>query len=226
MHRLRLLAALLDFGACVNAALDRKVTRSHERRVTLQLLEDAGLGPSVAEYLRRLHYLEHARPLPGGDRCRFQKVSWYREAVVRLSLAMVAATADGNQDLDGAIEATYGAGDLNLLFRLAMQCQIIDDVLDYSQDVSAGLPSFLTACESLPRALALTQRAARAYADDRPTARTPDLLPLKAALALVSRCTGLVVFQRRRRGRRDRVRLGPRPTQRPRRPANPIFTVF
>jgi hypothetical protein len=213
MRRLRLLAALLDFGACANATLDRKVKRRHEHQVTLQLLEDAGIGPSVAEYLRRLSILETGRPLPGGDRGRFQKVSLYREAVVRLSLGIVATTAAGNQDLDKAIEATHGNGDLNLLFRIVMQCQIIDDVLDYFQDKSAGLPTFLTACESLPQALALAQRAARDYADDRHSARTADVLPLQAALVLVSMCTDLIVSLRRHR---QRVRSGPRPT-RPRR---------
>jgi hypothetical protein len=213
MRQLRLLAALLDFGACANAALDRKVRRWHEYHVTLQLLEDAGIGPSVAEYLRRLSNLEGDRPLPGGDRWHFQKVSLYREAVARLSLGIVATTICCNQELDGAIEATSGNGDLNLLFRIVMQCQIIDDVLDYSQDRSAGLPSFLTACKSLPQALALTQRAARDYADDRHAARIADVLPLRAALVLVSMCTELVVSLRRR----HRVHFGRQATQRPRR---------
>src|SRR6266481_637814 len=52
--KLRTLAALLDFGACANAALDNKECCRHESRVTLQLLEEAGMRPSVVEYLRRL----------------------------------------------------------------------------------------------------------------------------------------------------------------------------
>jgi hypothetical protein len=201
MGRLRLLAALLDFGACANAAFDHKGERRHEHRVTLRLLEEGGIGPSVAEYLRRLGALEDGRVPPGGDRWHFHTVSLYREAIVRLSLGMVATAAHDDQGLDGAIEATYGEGDLNLLFRIVMQCQIIDDVLDYSQDTSAGLPSFLTACASLPQALALTQRAARSYADDRHAARSADVLPLRAALVLVSMCSELVVALRRRRHR-------------------------
>ena len=73
MPELKMLAALLDFGACANAAFDHKAGCRHERRVTLQLLEEAGIGPSVAEYLRRLGDLESGRPLPGGDRWQFQK---------------------------------------------------------------------------------------------------------------------------------------------------------
>jgi hypothetical protein len=192
-RNLKMLAALLDFGACANAAFDHKKDCRQEHRVTLQLLEEAGIGWSVAEYLRRLSNLESGRPMPGGDRRQFQKVSLYREAVVRLSLGIVATAARGNQCLDEAIEATYGDDDLNLLFRIVMQCQIIDDVLDYSQDRSAGLPSFLTACKSLPQALELTQLAARGYAEDRHVARAADVFPLRAALFLVSMCTKLVV---------------------------------
>lgn len=191
--KLKMLAALLDFGAYANAAFDHKKGSRHERRVTRQLLEEAGISGAVAEYLRRLGDLERSRPLPRGDHRQFQKVSLYREAVVRLSLGMVATVACDNPCLDEAIEATYGEGDLNLLFRIAMQCQIIDDVLDYSQDRSAGLPSFLTACQSLVLALDLTLLAARGYAEDRHVARVAAVFPLRAALFLVSMCAKLVV---------------------------------
>jgi len=194
---LRVLAALLDLGACANAAFDHKAGRRRESRGTPHLLEEAGIGPTVAEYLRRLGDLESVRPSPGGDRWHFQNVSSYREAVVRLSLGMIATAACGDQCLDKAIVATYGCGDLNLLFRIAMQCQIIDDVLDYPLDRSAGLPSFLTACKSLPQALELTRQATRGYAGDRRVARAADVFPLRAALFLISTCTKLVVSLRR-----------------------------
>jgi hypothetical protein len=133
----------------------------------------------------------------------------YREAVVRLSLWMVATAARGNRYLDEAVEATddVRAGDADLLFRIAMQCQIIDDVLDYSRDRAAGLPSFLTACESLQQALELTQLAARGYADDRRVVRPADVFPLRAALLLVSTCAKLVVSLRRRTDRARRGRM-------------------
>lgn len=78
-----------------------------------------------------------------------------------------------------------------------MQCQIIDDVLDYSRDRSAGLPSFLTACESLPQALELTRQSARGYSGDRRLAWPAGAFPLRAALFLVSTCAELVVSLRR-----------------------------
>ena len=193
MPKLRMLAALLDFGACANAAFDNKDCCLHEFRLTLQLLEEAGIRSSVVEYLRRLRDLESRCPLPGGDYWQFQKVSLYREAVVRLSLGMVDTTANGNQCLDEGIRATYCKADLNILFRIVMQCQIIDDVLDYSKDMSAGLPSFLTASKSLPQAFELTRLAVLGYADDRDLPRTGDVFPLRSALFLVSTCTKLVI---------------------------------
>jgi hypothetical protein len=205
MPKLRMLAALLDFAACANAAFDNKDCCRHECRITLQLLEEAGMRSSVVEYLRRLRDLESRRPLPGGDYRQFQQVGLYREAVVRLSLGMVAATANGNQCLDEAIRATYCDADLHILFRIVMQCQIIDDVLDYAKDMAAGLPSFLTASRSLPQAFELTRLAALGYADDRDLPRTGEVFPLRLALFLVSTCTKLVILLGRWR---QRTRLG------------------
>ena len=191
---LRMLAALLDFGACANAIFDNKDCCRREFLKTRRLLEDAGIRPSLVEYLRRLGDLESSRPTPGGDDRQFQKVRMYREAVVRLSLGIAAATANGHQRLDESICAIDCDADLNLLFRIAMQCQIIDDVLDYSKDRVAGLPSFLTAAKSLPRAFALTGLAALDYADDRALRRTGAAFPLRSALRLVSICTKLVII--------------------------------
>ena len=208
MHKLRTLAALLDFGACANAAFDNKDCCQHEYRRTLQLLEGAGIRSSVVEYLRRLRDLESRRPLPGGDHGQFHKVALYREAVVRLSLGMVAATANVSQCLDEGIRATWCDADLNILFRIVMQCQIIDDVLDYSEDMSAGLPSFLTASQSLPQAFELSRLAALGYADNRDLPRTGDVFPLRSALFLVSTCTKLVLLLGRFRQRTQIAECG------------------
>jgi len=201
LPQLRTLAALLDFGACANAAFDHKGCCRDEFHRARQLLEDAGMRSSVGEYLRRLTKLESGRPSPGGDRGQFRKVGLYREAVVRLSLGMVAATANVKGCLDEGIRATSCDPDLNLLFRIVMQCQIIDDVLDYGEDMSAGLPSFLTAAKSLPQALELTRLAAVGYAADRDVPREGGICPLRAALFVVSTCTRLVLFLGRWRQR-------------------------
>lgn len=192
-QKLRTLAALLDCGACANAACDDKDYCHDELRITLRLLNDAGIGSAVGEYLRRLTDLERRRPSPGGDLRQFHIVRSYREAVVRLSLGMIAATSMDDRRLDEQIRASYRETDLNLLFRIVMQCQVIDDVLDYAKDLSAGLPSFLTASRSLPQALEQTRLAAFVYADTRDLPRTGECFPFRIALWLVSAVTKLAI---------------------------------
>src|SRR5262245_25434833 len=189
----RILAALLDFGACTNARFDNKDYCRKEIRLTRQILDEAGLNSFVEECLRRLWELESRRPSLLEDDCQFHKVRSYREAVVRFFLGMVATTAIGNHCIDEGIRATYCDDDLKILFRIVMQCQIIDDVLDYSKDISAGLPSFLTASESLSEAIKLTNQSAFVYADNRDLPRSDDVFPLRIALFFASTCDKLMI---------------------------------
>jgi hypothetical protein len=154
----------LDFQSSTNAVWDHKPLCAEEYQAQRQRLEKAGLGPWIAEYALRLRELETGRPSVGGDRRRFDAVRSYREAVARLSLATIAAIALNAEGVDEGIRATHGDSDVAALFRMAMQCQIIDDVVDYEEDLSAGLPSFLTASASLSQALSWTAEAARSYA--------------------------------------------------------------
>jgi hypothetical protein len=157
--------------------------------------------PLPAEYLRKLRALERGRPAAGGDPRQFADVALYREGVVRLSLGLIAAAAFGDQTLDEAVRAMDADEDFKLLFRIVMQCQIIDDVLDYSEDSFAGLPSFLTASGLLPQAFELTRRAAAAYADDHDLVGSSATFPLRSALFLVSTLTRLVILMGRWRHR-------------------------
>ena len=191
--KVKMLAALLDFGGCANAAFDNKAYCGKEFHTTLQRLDRAGIRSSLVEFLQRLRELERSRPLPGGDYRQFHAVRSYREAVVRLSLGMVATTALGYESLEDGIVATYSDDGLEILLRIVMQCQIIDDVLDYSRDSSAGLPSFLTASQSLPQSFNLTRLAALGYADDRNLTRSGDMFCLRLALIVVSTCTKWVI---------------------------------
>jgi hypothetical protein len=195
-HRLRVLAALLDVGACANAVLDSKVYCLKEYQATRRRLQNAGIGPSVDEYLRHLRKLERRRPALGGDHQHFDEVRSYREAVARLSLGIVATTALGAECLEGGIRETHCDDDLETLFRIVMQCQIIDDVLDYAKDASAGLPTFLTASASLPQAIELTAQTARNYAAGRDLPPSGDILPLRFALFVVSAFAKLVIRAR------------------------------
>ena len=189
----RVLAALLDFGACTNAIFDEKAYRRKELDLTRQILDEAGLHSIVEAVLRQLSDLEGRRPSPFGDDRRFHDARSYREAVARLWLGTVAATAAGSRCLEEGILATYADDVLKLLFRIVMQCQIIDDVLDYSRDASAGLPSFLTASASLPDAIERTHQAACEYAHHRDLPRSDDVLPLRVALGVASICAKLMI---------------------------------
>ncbi len=175
--RVEQLAMFVDLEGLANAACDHKVLSEEHYRALRERLERAGAGPDIDSYLSRLQALEHARPPIGGDRHRFEDVCAYREAVARLSIESAAAIALG--------EATSGRGrdaDIETLVRILMQCQIIDDVLDYRVDAAGALPSFVTACTSLPLAMTLTSQAVRDYAS--PSAGS--VLPLRVALRVLT----------------------------------------
>jgi hypothetical protein len=191
--RISELATFLDFQACTNAAWDHKDLCQAEYQAIRLRLEKAGLRLCIDEYLGRLRELERCRPSIGGDHRRFDEVRSYREAVARLSLATVTAIALKGECVQEGIRATHCESDVETLFRIAMQCQIIDDVLDYTEDVSAGLPSFLTASRSLPQAIELTAKAVRCYAESRELSSGNGVFPLRIALCVVTAVTKLVV---------------------------------
>ena len=186
------LAAFLDFQACTNAFWDRKDLSVPEYRALQEQLERAGLGMWIAEYLTRLRELETRRPSID-DLQRFDDVRSYREAVARLSLATIAAIALDEDCLDEGIRATHRDPNVAALFRMAMQCQIIDDVIDYKNDLSAGLPSFLTASPSLPQAIALTAGAVGLYAARHGAFAGGGAFPIEAALSSMTLAARLVV---------------------------------
>ena len=199
------LASLLDFQACTNAVWDRKPVCQAEYQALRQRLEAAGLGVWTAEYLGRLGELEGRRPPIGGDHRHFADVRSYRESVVRLSLATLTGIALNEECLEDAIRSTYCERDVALLFQMAMQCQIIDDVLDYSGDRSAKLPSFLTATASLPQAITMTADAARSYAAAAGPSTGRNVFTLEVALNILTAVTKLVVALARWREPRHAV---------------------
>jgi len=192
-RRRRELATLLDFQSCTNAVWDGKPVHAEEHQAQRQCLETAGLGPWIEDYALRLRELEIRRPPVGGDRRRFDAVRSYREAVARLSLATIAAVALDADDLDEGLRLTHHDGDVAALFRMAMQCQIVDDVVDYREDLSAGLPSFLTASASLPLALSWSAEASRSYALLPAHAAGRSVLPMRVALRLVTAVARLAI---------------------------------
>lgn len=189
----QVLAALLDFGACTNAIVDHKPYSHEDLDRSRRILDEAGLQSIVDELLERLWDLETRRPPPFGDDRQCHDVRSHREAVARLWLGTVAATAAGSRCVEDGIRATYADDVLDLLFRIVMQCQIIDDAIDYSRDASAGLPSFLTASASFPDAIDQTYQAACDYARHRDLPRSGDALPFRVALGIASACAKLMI---------------------------------
>lgn len=188
-RRINELAMFLDLEGCTNALWDHKGLCAAEYLALRQQLMNAGLGACLEAYLKRLRALESRRPSIGGDHRNFDEVRSYREAVARLSIDTAAAIALDAEDRE-----------TDTLFRILMQCQIIDDILDYPADLSAGLPSFLTAAASLPQAMELTARAARHYA----ASPEGSVLPLQVALGVVSAMARLVIAAAPHRHRQAR----------------------
>ena len=184
------LAAFLDFAACVNADWDRKALCRADYAVLRTRFERSEKRASVDDYLARLADLESLRPDFGGSAPHFAQVRSYREAVAAVSLAAAAAIALDSHSLDAEVRATGPDGDLEGLLRIVMQCQIVDDVLDYTEDRRHGLPSFLTATASLTQALALTSEAARGYGARR---RDDKAVPIRVALSAATAAATLLL---------------------------------
>lgn len=185
-RKLRDVSSLLDFGACLNDCFDGSGFSLQGYLASRQALERSQNGPLIADYTRRLAEFEAQRPPPGGDDGRHRSVQEYRESVVRLSLGTIAGMTLKDVSITNGVRATHCDEDLELLFRIVMLCQIIDDVLDFSTDSANGVPSFLTAHASPSQSLTLTSRSAAQYADVAGSQSPPHLLPFRAALCGVS----------------------------------------
>ena len=187
------LAMFLDFQGCANAAWDHKDILETNSAAIRQRLEQGGLGSCIEDYLSRLAALETSRPSIIGTLRGVDDVRNYREGVARLSIGAAAAIAFNAESLEAGIRATQSDRDVGTLFLILMQCQIIDDVLDYDADAAAGLPSFLTASPSLPQAMDSTFRAAESYAAASANSPGPGIFPFRVALRIVSGLAKLVV---------------------------------
>lgn len=193
IERVRTLALLLDFGANANSAFDGKTFCPDELRKTRRMLDDAGINATADDYWARIQELESRRPSAFGDRLQCGKVRSYRENVVELSLAVLSTTALGYTNIDDGVNAVRTDADLQLLFRIAMQCQIIDDVMDFAKDCAWRLPGFLTASESLRESFELTYHAARRYSSSDGIAQSRNLFPLRIAQVAVSGLANLLI---------------------------------
>ena len=192
--RTNALALFLDLEGCANAAWDHKGVCLEEWKAIRQRLDGAGLGPCVHRYLGRLQALESTRPSPSSDGLRFAQVRTYRESVARLSITTAAEIALEQGDHRDTDDPTHTDPDVDTLYRILMQCQIIDDIFDYADDLSAGLPSFLTASTSPSQSLASAAAAARAYGGAHGRSSSSSVLPLRTTLWLFTALTTFLVW--------------------------------
>jgi len=197
--KLKTVATLLDLGACVNTHFDGKGFRRREYRATRTLAHEAGAKPLVDAYLRRLRVLEANRPSPGGGREAFPAVRDYREEVARLSLELIVSFAFDADALQVGADLFCQDDDFEIIFRIVMLCQIMDDALDRKQDAAAGLPGFLTATASPAESLDLTRRAAASYRDTQVLSPTRSAFPFVVGLRAVSAAARCVLALTRRR---------------------------
>jgi hypothetical protein len=189
-ERIRLLATCLDLAADQNAVLDRKTFNRVKSRSNLERLEEAGFGLVLNEHLQRIRDLESRRPQASYDLQQFGEVRLYREAIVREHLRLAANIAFGT---DASLCRSHDAGAMDVLFRIVMQCQILDDLLDYRKDIALGLPSFLTACASPTQCLNSTREASHGYRCLGRHAYWDHCFPFHVALAVVSLMTRLAL---------------------------------
>jgi hypothetical protein len=192
------LAALIALGALANRLLDGKVgdcgpAVSKELWATLHVLKATQHRVLVQSYLKSIGTLERGRPAADNTPQGFASVVAYREDVIRLSLGAVAGIAGFSADLPAGIRATHNDDALNALYRIVMQCQIIDDVFDYRQDRAAGLPTFLSAHDDVTRALSEVRRAVKHYSDGRFSVQSGEMLLLSVSLAMTTRVARIVV---------------------------------
>jgi hypothetical protein len=201
-RRIDELAMVLDFLGTANAAWDRKDRWGPAYEATRQRLRTAGLGDHIDTYVTRLRDLESRRPQIGGDRRRFEEVRAYREAVASLCVGTAAAIA---LDANGAERSRLAAHDVDVdtLIRILLQCQVIDDVADYREDLAAGLPSFLTATTSLSQAMLMTAAAARSYGALKNGSGDDAILPFRVTLALFTLSATVVLHVAQRWHRHD-----------------------
>jgi hypothetical protein len=193
------IAAFLELGACMNRLLDGKLKHgeSAERQQMksyLEALKAQGQEELVRLYLECLQSLEHNRPAPGDGFFNFAGVLIYRQDVVRLSLGATSVLACLSPDLKSGITATQDENLVNILFRIVMLCQIIDDLIDARKDLAAGLPSFVTLFPDMKTALAKASNISQLYAAARYQIQSREMVLLKLLLVITATITRMVIL--------------------------------
>ena len=129
----RHLAEFLSFAAQQNRILDNKSNEQIQ-------VETKSYSTS---YANELIEIETNRPEMGSDRFNPSCIQAYREQVVALALKHSFAITFGDRDWSRQSSAASHLY-FDSLFRVAMLCQLADDLIDHRRDHAMNLPSFAT----------------------------------------------------------------------------------
>ncbi len=171
--------AAMELGALLNDHFDGDSYDAQELRRSLRQFAATSHRATIRDYIRRLATLERKRPASTSNTKRMRS---YRENVNRLSLALLWAIAS-DLSLQSAAREMRREADLQLLFRIVMLAQVIDDILDVGKDRLRCLPSLATA----PDATSATLRKMVPFY----SRRSPLRLDENFALHLMLRLVGL-----------------------------------
>lgn len=179
--RRRALIEAMELGALLNDRFDGDPHDPEELRARIHWFARSEHRNLVRSYARRLRRLERSRP---DSKERGPAIQRYREGVNSVSLAMLWALGH-SRTLGIAELEIQRESDLQLLFQIVMQAQVIDDMLDVRKDRRRGLPSFATGGPPLQDIVSI-------YADAEPL-RLDRNFCLRVALRTITAGARLVV---------------------------------
>lgn len=196
--RRRAVIEAMEFGSLLNDRMDGDHHDPVVLRSAVAWFAASPYRKIVRPYAASLRRYERGRP---DAREGLRAVACYRENVNETSLAFLWAIAS-NTSFGQAREEIRKDSDLRLLFRIIMQCQLIDDTLDIRKDLRRGLPSFATARGATASSLG---KLSSGYSD--PNSDVGNCC-LKLALKAVTACARMTILVFRSRigpgGRRSR----------------------
>lgn len=198
----------MELGAMLNDRFDSEPYHPANLRASIAWFAISPHRQLAWSYAKRLRHLERTRPTPHASLLVIQS---YRENVNHLSLAFLWAIARKLSLADAATAITT-APDLQLLFAIVMQTQIIDDIIDLAHDIHQHLPSLAHNPRATPTTL---RQLSRSYTIQHPLTFNTHLLlnlthRLTALLAQTIITLGLPTRPNTRTHRTRRPRIHPR----------------
>lgn len=183
--RRRAVIEAMELGSLLNDRMDGDHHDPAVLRSAVAWFATSPYRKIVRPYAASLRRYERGRPDAGEG---LRAVACYRENVNETSLAFLWAIAS-KISFRQAREEIRVDSDLRLLFKIIMQCQLIDDTLDVRKDLKRGLPSFATARGTSVRALL---KLTSAYSNLHDDSRVSCLMLALKAVAAFARTTILI----------------------------------